>query len=162
MESQFWDVLSAQPFLVLVVVFGGIIAIAVIINAVTKIHDTLGFKTRYELDREDYLAKEQRRDEQFGEMWNEIKDMRAENKEEFKALKDDISSVKDANIMVLGDRISQRSSYYIKMGSIPASEMVEYQLMYETYKAIGGNHGIDNIFQKTVATLPLTANEEES
>lgn len=157
MESQFWSVLDAHPFFVLIIVIGGLIALATIINARTKIHDALGYKTRYELDRDEYEKDKVKRDKRAEDLWKEIKDMREENRLNFKELSTDLKNVKNANIMVLGDRISQKSTHYLSQGSIPADEMLEFQGMYDTYKAIGGNHGVDKIFEKTVAALPLSS-----
>jgi len=160
MENQFWDVLAAHPFFVLVVIVGGIFAVAALLTAITKIHGILGFKTRAELEREQFEENEKRRDEQIAEIWHEIKDMREETRSDLRSLTEEVKSVKNANIMVLGDRISQKSAHYLRLGAIPTEEVAEFQNMYETYKSIGGNHGIDQIFEKTVAALPLTTKEE--
>lgn len=159
MESQFWGVLEAHPFFVLVIIIGGLIALAAVVTARTKLHDALGYKTRYELDREDYLEKEKKRDKQASDLWSELKDMREENRLHFKEISSDLRNVKNANVMVLGDRISQKAAHYLDSGAIPSDEMLEFQSMYDTYKAIGGNHGVDKIFEKTVAALPLTAQQ---
>lgn len=163
MEGQFWGVLEAHPFFVIIVIVGGLIALATILNAKAKIHDSLGIKTRYELDREEYLTDKEKRKKRDTDLWNEIKDMREENRLSFKELRGDLQNVKDADIMVLGDRISQKSAYYLQNGTIPADEVLEFQGMYDTYKAIGGNHGVDKIFEKTIAALPLSSstNKEE-
>ena len=160
MENRFWDSLIANPMLVFVVICGVIFAVAALLNAITKIHGILGYKTRYELDREDYLRKEEHREQTFVDMCKDIKDMRKELNESFKVLGDELDNVKKANIMFLGDRISQRSSHYLQIGGIPAGEVQEYQAMYETYKSIGGNHGIDTIFEKTIDSLPLINKED--
>lgn len=160
MENQFWDVLSGHPFFVLVVIVGGIFALAALLNAISKIHDILGFKTRAEIEREEFIEHDKKRDEQIAEMWKEIKDMRRENRADFKTLSTELQSVKNANVMFLGDRITQKTAYYTNAGGIPADEIKEFQAMYETYKAIGGNHGVDVIFEKTIASLPLIGQSE--
>ena len=162
MESQFWGLLEAHPFFIVVLIIGGLIAVASIVTARAKIHDALGYKTRYELDREDYLAKEAKRDQQTQDIWKEIKDMRRETKESFNELRTDLRNVKNANIMVLGDRISQKASHYLSLGAIPADEMVEFQGMYDTYKSIGGNHGVDIIYEKTLSALTLSSQQSAS
>lgn len=161
MEKEFWDVLSSHPFFVIIVIVGGLLAIATLLNAFEKVHIILGYKTRAEVEQHDYEENEKRRDKQIDDMWKEIKDMREESRTYFKTLEEDMKNVKKANIVVLGDRISQKSSHYLQIGCIPAEEVLEYQGMYEAYKSIGGNHGIDKIFEKTVAALPLVSKEEQ-
>lgn len=167
MEGQFWGVLQTHPFLVVVIVIGGFLVISTLLGAHDKIHNVLGYKTKAEVERHDYEENEKKRDEQIDEMWREIKDMREEtrreikdmreeNQKSFKELSIDLKNVREADIMVLGDRISQRSAHYLSVGSIPVDEVPEFQSMYETYKAIGGNHGVDKIFEKTMSKLSLT------
>ena len=156
MESQFWGMLEAHPFFVAIILFGGLVAVATVISARSKIHDALGYKTRSEVWREEYETNEKRRDKQIDDMWKEIKDMREETKSILMELREVLRNVKEANIMVLGDCISQRCSSYLQDGCIPADEVVEIQNMYETYKNIDGNHGIDRIYEKTIAALPLS------
>lgn len=167
MEGQFWDVLVAHPFFVIVVVVGGLIAMAAILQAFMRIHDVLGFKTRTELEREQYLAEVQQRNDEHDELTREIKEMRDEFRKEFRRseeqyqdLASELKCVKGADIMILGDRINSRSTAYLKQGYIPAEEMMEYQGLYDTYKDLGGNHGVDTLFEKTVASLPLRSQEE--
>lgn len=167
MEGQFWDVLAAHPFFVVVVVVGGLIALAAILQALVKVHDILGFKTRSEIEREEYIAEIQRRDNEHNELTREIKEMRGEfregfrrSEEQYQDLASELKSVKGADIMILGDRINSRSTLYLKQGYIPAEEMMEYQGLYDTYKDLGGNHGVDTLFEKTVSSLPLRSQEE--
>lgn len=170
MESQFWDVLAAHPFFVFVVVVGGVFAASALLGAFHKLHDYLGFKTKAELEREEYLRKEKERDEQIKtllaererqmrEIWDEIKEMRRENNEQYQKLERQLENSLESNIMIMGDRISQKCKYYLRIGYIPAEEMPEFRAIYDTYKKNGGNHGVDDLFEKTVASLPLQVGE---
>lgn len=55
---------------------------AAILQAFMRIHDVLGFKTRTELEREQYLAEVQQRNDEHDELTREIKEMRDEFRKE--------------------------------------------------------------------------------
>lgn len=161
MENNFYTLVESNPFLILVVIIGSIFAISSLLNARQKIHDLLGYKTKSEVEKHDYMLNEKERDEQIAEMRKEIKGMHDELRSALKALEEDMKNVKQADIMILGDRISQKSTFYLQAGAIPPDEIREFQSMYETYRAIGGNHGVDKIFEKTISALPLSIDKEE-
>lgn len=168
MESQFWGVLETHPFFVVIIIIGGLFILSQILNARSKIHDLLGYKTKSEVDKHDYEQKELKRDEQMNELWQEIKEMREEARKSYegtkaslKLLEEDIRNVKRADIMILGDRISQKSAYYLRAGSIPPDEIKEFEAMYDAYKKIDGNHGVDTLYEKTIAALPLSITQEK-
>ena len=162
METQFWDVLAEHPFFVIVIIFGGILAATAILVAIDKLHVLLGFKTRGELYQQERKQEDQKRDKQRKEMWDEIKAMRDETRRGFekteaqnKELEKQVIGLKEANIMILGDRLTQKTKYYLRTGYIPAEEMTEYRALYDSYKNMGGNHGVDDLVEKTIETLPL-------
>lgn len=166
MEKQFWDVLATHPFFVVVVIFGGILAVTAILVAIDKLHVLLGFKTRNEVYQEEMKQKDLERDKQRKEIWNEIKAMRDETREGFAKtealyaeLERQMKDLKEANILILGDRLTQKTKYYLRTGYIPAEEMTEYRALYDSYKDMGGNHGVDDLVQKTIDALPLKPEE---
>lgn len=151
MEGQFWDVFTAHPGLIIILIVGGVIALSSFLSASAKVHDLLGFKTKGEL-----------KEERISTILLDLKGIRDELQKRFEAqdqynteLKASIDRLQDTEIMLLGDRLTIRSQYYLRLGYIPAEEVVEYQSMYDTYKLIGGNHGVDTLFQKTVESLPI-------
>ena len=166
MEKQFWDVLATHPFFVVVVIFGGIFAVAALLIAIDHIHTKLGFKTKAELDREERKRQDEIRDKQRQDIWSEIVAMRDEfrdgfkrNDEQFTELEKQMSDLRQSNISILGDRITQKTKYYLKTGFIPAEEMTEYRALFDLYKKLGGNHGVDDLVEKTINILPLKSQE---
>lgn len=166
MEKQFWDVLATHPFFVVVVIFGGMFAFAAILIAIDNIHKRLGFKTKSELERDERIKKEQDRDKQRQDIWDEIVAMRDEfrdgfkrNDEQFAELEKQMRDLRQSNISILGDRITQKTKYYLKTGFIPAEEMTEYRALFDLYKKLGGNHGVDDLVEKTINILPLKSQE---
>ena len=166
MDKQFWDLLSAHPFFVLVVIVGGLLSVTAILVAIDKLHVLLGFKTKGELDREEMKQREQIRDKQRQDIWDEIKATREETREgfarndkQYAELEKQMGEVKESSVMILGDRLTQKTKYYLRTGYIPAEEMTEYRALYDSYKKMGGNHGVDDLVEKTIAALPLKSQE---
>lgn len=166
MEKQFWDVLATHPFFVVVVIIGGIFAVAALLIAIDHIHTKLGFKTKAELDREERKRQDEIRDKQRQDIWTEIVAMRDEfrdgfkrNDEQFTELEKQINCIQESSIMMLGDRLTQKTKYYLRNGYIPAEEMTEYRALYDSYKKLGGNHGVDDLVEKTIEALPLKPQE---
>ena len=157
MEGPFWGVFAAHPGLILIIVIGGIVALSTVLSASSKVHAILGFKTKGELE-----------EERMATLLSDVKCLREElhnrfeNQDKYNSeLKASIGSLQETEIMLLGDRLTIRSQYYLRLGYIPAEEVVEYQSMYDTYKSIGGNDGVDKLFQKTIESLPLGMPNEE-
>ena len=167
MESQFWDVLKTHPILFIAAIVGAVFVISKFLQEGKKLVEMLGFKTPSEVSEHEHDLEEQEHNKQLNEMHDSIRDMREEMRgsfEDFKKtlskLEQDVSNVKEADVMILGDRIAQRSYHYLDMQGIPADEMPEYRKMYDVYKAIDGNHGIDLLFEKTIEALPVIVKEE--
>jgi hypothetical protein len=156
METRFWDALNTHPSFIAIVIFGGIFAIRSFLSAAKDIHEMLGFKTKSELERDDSAEQRQHNmdkindiNESIDAVWIQIKEMNKANGDMRKAL-----------ILGLGESIAARCHRYNELRYIPFEEIRYFREMFDTYTCIGGNHGIDQLFKKTIDTLPLKSQEE--
>ena len=76
-----------------------------------------------------------------------------------KELIDNIATLRQANMVALGDRINQRYKYYLRIQGIPEDEFDEFVAMHDAYKALGGNHSGDAKFNQAM-TFRLITEEE--
>lgn len=75
--------------------------------------------------------------------------------EKSETLSNVVLGIRDALIEIMNDRITQKCNYYYRIGGIPENELEDFQRMFDVYKGIGGNHGLEARFEKTKAELPL-------
>ena len=75
--------------------------------------------------------------------------------EKSETLSNVVLGIRDALIEIMNDRITQKCNYYYRIGGIPENEVEDFQRMFDVYKGIGGNHGLEARFEKTKAELPL-------
>lgn len=66
-----------------------------------------------------------------------------------------ILGVRNALIEILNDRLTQKCNFYTHSKGIPEDEIEDFQRMFDVYKAIGGNHGLEVRFNKTKNELPI-------
>lgn len=65
-------------------------------------------------------------------------------------IRDFANNTCQAQIETLNDNIRQKCRYYISLKYIPVDEIEDFKRMMETYKKIGGNHGLEATFNKTM------------
>ena len=75
-------------------------------------------------------------------------------------IKDSVNNICQAQIETLNDSIRQKCRYYISLKYIPEDELEDFKRMMETYESIGGNHGLEVKFNKTME-LPVQIKEDE-
>lgn len=121
----------------------------------------------------DYLADrfgfETKRTRQFKQQEEEIKHQQEEiqrlkqevetYKQNQKDLLERLDALRVANVAVLGDRINQKYKYYLQIKGIPEDEFDEFVQLHDAYKSVGGNHGIDEKFEKAMQFRILTVKE---
>lgn len=125
----------------------------------------------------DYLAErfgfETKRMKQFRLQEEEIQRLRREvdtyktnrihDREQSFSIQQDLleklDSLRVANVATLADRINQKYKYYLKIKGIPEDEFDEFVQLHDAYKSVGGNHGIDEKFEKAMKFKVLTARE---
>lgn len=87
--------------------------------------------------------KFKKREERLKEVQNRKEKETEENKEEIIAIKDGI-------ISLLRDRITQSCRYIENNGVITQQQITAVTDMYDSYKNLGGNHGLNIIVEKTI------------
>ena len=86
------------------------------------------------------------------ERLKELQDRKEENKEEIIAIKEGIVSL-------LRDRITQSCRHIENNGFITQQQITSITDLYDSYKNLGGNHGLNIIVEKTIklpSQLPPT------
>jgi len=78
----------------------------------------------------------------------------------FAEIKDSVNNICQAQIESLNDRIRQKCRYYISLGYIPEDEVEDFERMMKTYEKIGGNHGLQKKYSKTME-LKVKIKEDE-
>lgn len=71
-----------------------------------------------------------------------------------------ISGITNALIEELNDKITQKCKAYVALKGIPEDEIEDFQRMFDVYKSIGGNHGLEVRFLKT-KELPIIPKKKE-
>lgn len=167
MESQFWEVLKTHPVLFIAAIIGAVFVISKFLQEGKKLVGILGFKTPREVTQHEHDLEEHEHDEQLGEIKQQIADMKQEMRDTFREIREsleklgkDIENVRDASVVSLGDRITQKCVHYLDVGSIPPGEIKEFYAMFDTYKVNFGNHGVDALFFKTLRALGLEIPKE--
>ena len=87
--------------------------------------------------------KFKKREERLKEVQNRKEKEKEENKEEIIAIKDGI-------ISLLRDRIAQSCRYIENNGFITQQQITSVTDMYDSYKNLGGNHGLNIIVEKAI------------
>lgn len=85
------------------------------------------------------------------ERLKELQDRKEKEKEENK---EEIIAIKDGIISLLRDRITQSCRYIENNGFITQQQITSITDMYDSYKNLGGNHGLNIIVEKTIK-LPI-------
>lgn len=91
--------------------------------------------------------KFKKREERLKELQNKKEKEKEENKEEIVAIKEGIVSL-------LRDRITQSCRYIENNGFITQQQITSITDLYDSYKNLGGNHGLNIIVEKTIK-LPI-------
>ena len=91
--------------------------------------------------------KFKKREERLKEIQNRKEKEKEKNKEEIVAIKEGI-------ISLLRDRIAQSCRHIENNGFITQQQITAITNMYDSYKNLGGNHGINIIVEKTIK-LPI-------
>lgn len=81
--------------------------------------------------------------------------------EKSEALNQVVLSIRDALVEIMNDRITQKCNYYYRIGGIPENEVEDFQRMFDAYRGINGNHGLEARFEKTKAELPLISERKK-
>lgn len=151
MQEEAINLILKNPWVVVAILWVLILWSVKIVHQFREAKQTFGIHTDGELEREERRAADKKRDEKLDEIKISIADIRSE-----------LSLVKSANIMQLGDQITTRCERYLRLKYIPSTEMTSFQSMFTVYQELGGNHGIDTLFHKTIETLPIKSEAEES
>ena len=96
--------------------------------------------------------KFKKREERLKELQDRKEKEKEENKEEIVAIKEGIVSL-------LRDRITQSCRYIENNGFITQQQITSITDLYDSYKNLGGNHGLNIIVEKTIklpSQLPHT------
>ena len=145
MTNDFWNALTHTNPLVLIFCAIGFIGLFVyLVDLYHKVKTELGFQTKTEL--KDKAAEMIRQDHEC---------QLAELKQGMKEINIKLEDMTQVNIMMLGDKIGQKCRYYLKIGYIPLKEYSYFKSMYESYKAIHGNHGIDDEYNYCIKNLEV-------
>ena len=91
--------------------------------------------------------KFKKREERLKELQNEKEKEKEKNKEEIIAIKEGI-------ISLLRDKITQSCWYIENNGFITQQQITSVTDMYDSYKNLGGNHGLNIIVEKAIK-LPI-------
>lgn len=89
--------------------------------------------------------------------YNEGKRQKEERLKEEQARRERIKILETAVLAMLHDRLLQSLVYFLKVKEITSDEMDNIKLMYEAYKALGGNGTIKILyerFEKYVRIIP--------
>lgn len=81
--------------------------------------------------------------------------------EKSEALNQVVLSIRDALVEIMNDRITQKCNYYYRIGGIPENEVEDFQRMFDAYRGINGNHGLEARFEKTKTELPLISEKKK-
>ena len=76
-----------------------------------------------------------------------------------KERKNQINSLMQGSMELLGDKIDQRFSKYVAMKGIPENEVAEFEGLYVAYKALNGNHGRETKYKYVKKYLPVLSVE---
>lgn len=76
-----------------------------------------------------------------------------------KERKNQINSLMQGSMELLGDKIDQRFSKYVAMKGIPENEVTEFEGLYVAYKALNGNHGRETKYKYVKKYLPVLSVE---
>ena len=151
MQEEAVSLILQSPWVVVAVLWVLILASIKVAQTIREAKRTFGIHTEAEMEREERKKSDKRLDETLTGIKKSIEDIR-----------DELGSVKSANIMQLGDQITTRCEKYLRLGYIPSSEMTTFQSMFTVYTELGGNHGVDTLVHKTIETLPIKSDVAES
>lgn len=136
-----------------------ILAIPTIGEAIGHFIEFFGVETKWSRQQK---AETQKLNDLEAEM-RKYKENRIHDREQSfaiqKELVDSLESLRVANKSVLADRINQKYKYYLKIKGIPEDEFDEFVQMHDAYKGVGGNHSIDQKFEKAMELPVLTIQE---
>ena len=77
-----------------------------------------------------------------------------QNRKEKEENKEDIVSIKEGIVSLLRDRITQSCRYIENNGFITQQQITSITDLYDSYKNLGGNHGLNIIVEKAIK-LPI-------
>lgn len=89
--------------------------------------------------------------------YNESEKQKEERQKEEKTRQERLKILETAVLAMLHDRLLQSLVYFLKVKEITSDEMDNIKLMYEAYKALGGNGTIKILyerFEKYVRIIP--------
>ena len=66
-----------------------------------------------------------------------------------------VELVQDALMGLLHDRICGLCEVYLKKGFATNEEREQLQVLYTPYKAMGGNHNAESLYEQVMEKLPL-------
>ena len=92
--------------------------------------------------------KFKKREERLKELQDRKEKEKEENKEEIVAIKEGIVSL-------LRDRITQSCRYIENNGFITQQQITSITDLYDSYKNLGGNHGLNIIVEKTIKHMEV-------
>lgn len=150
MNDEAINLILKNPWVVISILWVLILWSVKIAHQFREAKQTFGIHTDGELEREERKRADKKRDETLDEIKTSIKDIRIE-----------LCSVKSANIMQLGDQITTRCERYLRLKYIPSTEMASFQSMFTVYQELGGPHGVDTLFHKTIESLPIKSEAED-
>lgn len=136
-----------------------IFAIVELVKALRYLMDWTGFESK----GSKRLAQNESEIEELRLEVAQYKDNRIHDREQSlqiqKELLDNIATLRQANMVALGDRINQRYKYYLRIKGIPEDEFDEFVAMHDAYNALDGNHSGDAKFNQAM-TFRLITEEE--
>jgi hypothetical protein len=149
--NDFWDALThTNPLVLIFCVIGFIGLFVYLVDLYHKVKAELGFQTKTELKDKATEMIRQDHECQLVELKNGMKEINTK-----------LEALTQVNVMILGDKISQKCRYYIKLGYIPLKEYSYFKCMYEAYKSIHGNHGIDDEYNYCIENLDVKDDYEQ-
>ncbi len=83
-----------------------------------------------------------------------LKEVQSRKEKEKEEDKEEILAIKDGIISLLRDRIIQSCRYIENNGFITQQQITSVTDMYDSYKNLGGNHGLNIIVEKAIK-LPI-------
>ncbi len=127
-----------------------------LVNFTTELRQTL--KSQNDKMNE-FTANRIKDRERSREIQKELSDSIIELTKGAKERKEQINSLMQGSMELLGDKIDQRFSKYVAMKGIPENEVAEFEGLYVAYKALNGNHGRETKYKYVKKYLPVLSVE---
>lgn len=150
MANDFWKALmEVNPIVILLAIIGAIGLVVYLADLLHKFKDTLGFKTKKEIE-----------DSKTNQVRNCYNAQFTEIQQEITKINEKLDTVTEGNVMTLGDQIERKCRYYIRQGKIPSNEVKFFHNTYDVYKKEHGNHGIDDLFNYCINNIDIVDADE--